>query len=138
MVYLRKVSYSMQPYGNFTYPIARICSLLGLPLSKELRASVDKYRYQPSKLLYRYVSWTCYTSFLEVFFSFLAIFMILCLIFAVFLYTSGKRTPECIVVSSEPFGTNPDTMFYDAFALSWMTFTTMVSLLNIGITYIVF
>ena len=113
----------------FTYPIGRVCSLLGLPLSKELRASVDKYRYQPSRLLYRYVSWTFYNSFFEVFFSFLIIFMLLCLIFAVFLYATGKRKPECIVVSGEPFGTNPDTMFNDAFALSWMTFTTVVRLL---------
>ncbi|KAL7507628.1 hypothetical protein ACHAXN_004774 [Cyclotella atomus] len=113
------------PYGRFTYPLAVISHVFGLQLSKQLRQNTDKHLYKPSKHLYAYVSWTFYHSFLEVFFSFLAIFVVLCVIFALFLLWAANRAPECIVVSGEQFGTNPDTKFYDAFALSWTTFTTV-------------
>jgi hypothetical protein len=115
----------MKPYGRFTYPVAVISRILGLQLSKEMRQNADKHLYKPSKRLYAYVGWTFHSSFLEVFFSFLAIFVVLCVIFALFLLWAANRAPECIVVSGEEFGTNPDTKFYDAFALSWTTFTTV-------------
>jgi hypothetical protein len=116
---------TLKPYGRFTYPLAVISHVFGLQLSKQLRQNTDKHLYKPSKHLYAYVSWTFYHSFLEVFFSFLAIFVVLCVIFALFLLWAANRAPECIVVSGEQFGTNPDTKFYDAFALSWTTFTTV-------------
>jgi hypothetical protein len=52
---------------------------------------------------------------------------VLCVLFGALLLAAGNRAPECIVVSGEKFGTQPDTKFYDAFALSWTTFTTVVS-----------
>lgn len=114
-----------KPYGFMTYPIAVVARCLGLNLGRRLQQNVDSHLYKPSKLLYRYISWTFYSSFLNVFFSFLFIFVVMCLIFGGFLLDAGNKAPECIVVSGEEFGTNPDTKFYDAFALSWTTFTTV-------------
>lgn len=57
--------------------------------------------------------------------SFLLIFIVLCLAFAGLFMLCGEAQPECIIVSGEHFGTNPNTKFGDAFALSWTTFTTV-------------
>ena len=114
-----------QPYGVCTYPITVFSHMLGLELGKDLQEDVEGHLYRPSKTLYRYISWTFYSNFLEVFFSFLVIFIVLCVIFALFLFSAGNKNPECIVISGEMFGAQPYTKFYDAFALSWTTFTTV-------------
>lgn len=59
--------------------------------------------------------------------TFLAIFMFINLLFAVFLMLSGDHWPKCIIVSGEHFDVSEGTSFSDAFALSWTTFTTVVS-----------
>ena len=56
------------------------------------------------------------------------IYFVLMLVFAVFLWLAGRQYPACIVTSGSPFGDNSSkdsTMFSDAFALSWTTFTTV-------------
>jgi hypothetical protein len=40
---------------------------------------------------------------------------------------AGDAEPNCIMMAGEPYGTTPDTKFSDAFALSWTTFSTVVS-----------
>ena len=86
---------------------------------------VDAHLYRPSKYLYKYLNWTFHASFSAVFLSFLVIFISLCLIFAGLYELVGNWKPNCIIVSGEDFGTNPNSKFSDAFALSWTTFTTV-------------
>jgi len=78
-----------------------------------------------SRFLTKYINWTFYSTFAAVFISFLAIFIICCLVFAALFVAAGNQRPECIRVSSEKFGSNPRTVFSDAFSLSWTTFTTV-------------
>jgi len=86
---------------------------------------VDTHLYKPSKPLAYYINWTFYASFTAVFFSFLVIFFLFCLLFAGFFALAGHMYPDCIVVSGAPYGTNPESKFSDAFAMSWTTFTTV-------------
>eukprot|EP01082_Thalassiosira_pseudonana_P005368 g4885.t1.1.5e174189.1.5e1746aa g4885 g4885.t1 contig18:143832-145698(-) len=86
---------------------------------------VDNHLYQPSNRLYRYINWTFHAGFAAVFMSFLFIYFFLVILFGGFLYAAGVDDPECIMSSGEHFGANPKTMFNDAFALSWTTFTTV-------------
>jgi hypothetical protein len=110
-----------KPYGILTIPINLITiHILGI------RIGDRENGYKPQKFVYKYLCWTFYSSFLAVFVSFLAIFLLLCLVFAGFLFLAGNSAPECIQVSTQDFGTNPETRFNDAFALSWTTFTTVV------------
>jgi len=102
---------------------ARFFRSFGIELGKN--EDVDAHLYRPSKYLYKYLNWTFHASFSAVFLSFLVIFIILCLIFAGLYELVGNWKPNCIIVSGEDFGTNPNSKFTDAFALSWTTFTTV-------------
>jgi len=90
---------------------------------------VDNNVYRPSTSLYRYIDWTFTATFTSVFVSFLMIYLVLCVLFGALLLWAGNAEPDCIVASGEPFGKseNPNTAWSDAFALSWTTFTTVVS-----------
>lgn len=96
-----------------------------------MKGDVENNHYRPSSWLFRYINWTFYASFLAVFTSFTIWFMSFCLFFGILLKWAGDKNPECIVVSGQHYGTNPDTKFSDAFALSWTTFTTV----GYGMTY---
>ena len=108
---------------------SKFCRSFGIELGKH--EDVDSHLYKPSKGLATYLNWTFYASFSAVFFSFLVIFIVLCLIFAGLYALVGEIQPDCIVVSGSEFGTNPNTKFRDAVALSWTTFTTVVSICDI-------
>mmetsp|Transcript_8269 Transcript_8269/g.15478 ORF Transcript_8269/g.15478 Transcript_8269/m.15478 type:complete len:546 (-) Transcript_8269:135-1772(-) len=101
---------------------SRLCASFGIELNLN---NVDTHLYRPSKPLAVYINWTFYASFTAVFFSFLVIFFVLCLLFAGFLALAGHFHPDCMVVSGDPYGTNPASKFSDAFAMSWTTFTTV-------------
>lgn len=103
--------------------VHRFCKSFGVELTKN--PDVDSHLYKPSKPLARYINWTFYASFFPVFLSFLGIFVVLSLLFAVLFLVAGEIQPDCIVVSGNNYGDNPDTKFGDAFALSWTTFTTV-------------
>jgi len=103
--------------------IYRLCRSFGVELSR--LEDVDSHLYKPSKFLSSYLNWTFHANFPAVFFSFLAIFIVLCLLFAGLLLAAGEMHPDCIVVSGKDYGTNPSTKFGDSFALSWTTFTTV-------------
>ena len=89
--------------------------------------NVDSNVYKPGKHLYGYIHWTFTASFMSVFLSFLLIFSAFNVAFGGLLMLAGNREPNCIMMAGEPFGTTPNTKFSDAFALSWTTFTTVVS-----------
>jgi hypothetical protein len=88
---------------------------------------VDVNVYKPSQLLYSYIHWTFAASFTSVFLSFLFIYSAFNIVFGGLLMIAGDAEPNCIMMAGEPFGTTPHTRFSDAFALSWTTFTTVVS-----------
>jgi hypothetical protein len=88
---------------------------------------VDANVYKPSQFLYRYIHWTFAASFTSVFLSFLFIYFSFTLTFGGLLMIAGDAEPNCIMMAGEPFGTTPHTKFSDAFALSWTTFSTVVS-----------
>ena len=56
--------------------------------------------------------------------TFMLIYMAFMLIFACFLWIAGNAQPACIVAAGEN-DTDDATLFSDAFALSWTTFTTV-------------
>lgn len=60
--------------------------------------------------------------------TFFFIYFAIMLLFAVLFLIAGKAHPACIVVAGTPFGDNMSedfTLFNDAFALSYTTFTTV-------------
>mmetsp|Transcript_29439 Transcript_29439/g.62539 ORF Transcript_29439/g.62539 Transcript_29439/m.62539 type:complete len:553 (-) Transcript_29439:137-1795(-) len=103
--------------------MGRFCRSFGIKLMEH--EDVDSHLYRPSKSLAGYITWTFYASFSAVFLSFLVIFIVFSLVFAGFYALAGEFVPECIVVSGMPYGSNPESKFGDAFALSWTTFTTV-------------
>eukprot|EP00804_Cyclotella_cryptica_P010372 CCRYP_012260-RA/>CCRYP_012260-RA protein AED:0.11 eAED:0.11 QI:278/1/1/1/0.8/0.5/6/2287/335 len=86
---------------------------------------VDTHLYRPSNLLYRYIDWTFHVGFTAVFLTFLIIYFSITIFFGVLLLAAGIAQPECITTGGAHFGTNPYTLFNDAFHLSWTTFTTV-------------
>ena len=92
------------------------------------RHNPDAHNYRPSQVLFNYINWTFTGTWTEVIITFMIIYFVLMVIFAVFLFLAGRQYPACIVTSGSPFGDNSSkdsTMFSDAFALSWTTFTTV-------------
>ena len=85
---------------------------------------------QPNMLVIQYLNWTFRSSFLSVFFSAAVAFFSLTLLFSILIYLSGLNQPDCINVNGVAFGEN-STNFMDAYALSWTTFSTVVSLRNV-------
>ena len=81
-----------------------------------------------SGMLIPYLHWSFNASFFTVFISMLVYFILLVLIFTGFIILAATLKPTCITPNS---GTN----FADAYALSWMTFTTVVSF--IGILFVI-
>ncbi len=82
--------------------------------------------YRPSTFLYHYILWTFHASYTSVTLTFLLIYVIVNLVSGGLLYVAGSAEPYCITASGEYFGAHPQTKFSDAFALSWMTLTTVV------------
>ncbi|KAL3757018.1 hypothetical protein ACHAWU_005504 [Discostella pseudostelligera] len=87
--------------------------------------------YRPSTFLYHYILWTFHASYTSVTLTFLLIYVIVNLVSGGLLYVAGSAEPYCITASGEYFGAHPQTKFSDAFALSWMTLTTV----GYGMTY---
>jgi len=86
--------------------------------------SPDEYSYSPNQLIVTYINWTFASTFPTVLFSFILVFLIMCLIFALFIKIAGDANPECIILAGEPFDESSST-FSDSFHLSWTTFTTV-------------
>jgi hypothetical protein len=86
---------------------------------------VDTHLYRPSNFLYLYIDWTFTASFTAVFLTFLVYYFLITLFFGLILMVVGTSQPECITTGGDHFGTNPLTMFNDAYELSWTTFTTV-------------
>jgi hypothetical protein len=88
-----------------------------------------KKSYDPTQLALgfnNYVHWTYKTSFLRVFASLTAFFLTFVTIFAILIYIVGLLQPKCVYVGSY-FFRQGGSYFIDAFAISWTTFSTVVS-----------
>lgn len=74
----------------------------------------------------RYVHWSFQTSFQQLVYSLIAIFYVLTLLWGLAIYGVGKYQPNCIYVGDLNFETGGGH-FIDAYAISWTTFSTVVS-----------
>jgi len=81
--------------------------------------------FVPSKAVVAYLNWTSKSAFISVFISFLVGFIAAVMAFSIFLKLAGNQYPGCIVVADDQFGSVSSSEFYDAFSLSWTTFTTV-------------
>jgi hypothetical protein len=70
----------------------------------------------------KYLHWTFRSSFMAVFLSAAVAFIVLTIIFALFIWGLGRANPTCI--GGVDFESD---YFTDAYALSWTTFSTVVS-----------
>jgi len=78
----------------------------------------------PNRVLVGYLSWSFRTSFSILFLSLSIGFFALIIIFAFIMMILGSNFPTC----SQPNFNEANTPFADAYALSWTTFTTVVSI----------
>ena len=76
-----------------------------------------------NRMIAAYLSWSFRASFFVLFLSLNIGFFSLILIFTFLMMLLGQSYPECY----EPTYNEVDTPFADAYALSWTTFTTVVS-----------
>jgi hypothetical protein len=74
----------------------------------------------------RYVHWSFQTSFQQLVYSLVVIFYLLTCLWAVAIYGVGHYQPNCIYVGDLDFET-AGSHFIDAYAVSWTTFSTVVS-----------
>jgi hypothetical protein len=85
------------------------------------------FGFQPNRVVVSYLFWAFRSSFLALFLSATAWFFIYTVCFAIIIYIIGRRTPECITVAGGNFDREGGPYFMDAYALSWTTFSTVVS-----------
>ena len=78
----------------------------------------------PTRGLVGYLSWSFRTSFAVLFLSLSIGFFLLVTIFSLILMALGYIYPTCF----QPVFNEAGTAFADAYALSWTTFTTVVSM----------
>jgi len=87
--------------------------------------SPDEYSYSPNQLVLAYINASFRANFITVVMSFTLLYLIMCLIFAVFIMIAGDANPNCIRIGGTEYGTETSTTFSDSFHLSWTTFTTV-------------
>lgn len=94
--------------------------------------------FAPNSLVTKYLHWTFRRSFLAVFFSAAVGFFGLTLCFGLLIFWMGQSRPECVHVNGETFsnytGSTSYRDFGDAYALSWTSFSTVVSAWKAGVT----
>lgn len=76
-------------------------------------------------IIMQYLNWAFRSSFTAVILSATAAFFMLTILFALVIIGMGMRRPDCIYVNGEDF--SKGGAFLDAYALSWTTFSTVVS-----------
>ena len=84
------------------------------------------FGFQPNARVVAYLNWAFRSSFLAVILSACFAFFFWTLLFAVVLMVLGYLRPDCLHVNGQEFGTT-GADFLDAYALSWTTFSTVVS-----------
>jgi len=87
-----------------------------------------KIGINPNQQLAMYLHWMFRVNFLFLFCAMCVMFFVLVVFFAALIIIAGELDPECVRIGEAPYG-EVDSEFADAFALSWTTFSTVVSLL---------
>ena len=80
----------------------------------------------PNQQLAMYLHWMFRVNFLFLFCVMCVMFFVLVMFFAALIIIAGELDNECVRIGGAPFG-EVDSEFADAFALSWTTFSTVVS-----------
>lgn len=78
-------------------------------------------------MVIRYLNWAFRSAFPVVLLSGAVVFFSLTIVFAILIYIVGLRKPNCVHVNGEDFDDPGAASFLDAYALSWTTFSTVVS-----------
>ena len=81
------------------------------------------FSFEPHRALVTYLSWSFRTSFSVLMLTLIVWFLGLIVMFTFLLMLIGKFEPQCF----QPNFNQANTPFADAYALSWTTFTTVVS-----------
>ena len=84
----------------------------------------------PNIVVIRYLNWAFRHSFTVVVISMAGLFFVWTAFFAAIIYAIGMQKPNCIHVNGIDFGANETSAgerVLDAYALSWTTFSTVVS-----------
>jgi hypothetical protein len=81
---------------------------------------------RPNMSIVQYLNWAFRSSFLAVVLSATAAFFVFTIFFALIILGIGLYRPDCVHVNGQDFGTT-GANFLDAYALSWTTFSTVVS-----------
>ena len=109
-------------------------------LQKSLRRRVyegldfETPEYNPSVASMKYVNWTFTVTSPILFLHILFFYLVFTFLFALLLLWVGKVYPKCITVDGAPLSDSPNALA-DSFALSWTTFSTVVSTLRLSIMY---
>lgn len=110
---------------------SRLSGLVGFTTSDEEDDACHCCGFAPNSLVTRYLHWTFRNSFGTVFVTFSLGFFGLTLLFAFILLAAGYQEPKCVNVNGQNFSGYEGGSFYkdfgDAYALSWTTFSTVVS-----------
>lgn len=99
------------------------CGLLGRSSGRSGGMTIG---INPNQQLAMYLHWMFRVNFLFLFCVMCVMFFVLVMVFAALIIIAGELDEECVRIGGEPFGT-VDSEFADAFALSWTTFSTVVS-----------
>jgi hypothetical protein len=109
-----------QGYNTWLYWLS--CGLFG-GARRQLRRTIG---ISPNQQLGMYLHWMFRVNFLFLFCVMCIMFFVWVMVFAALIIMAGTMDPQCVRVGGEPFGES-DSQFADAFALSWTTFSTVVS-----------
>jgi hypothetical protein len=109
-----------QGYNTWLYWLS--CGLFG-GARRQLRRTIG---ISPNQQLGMYLHWMFRVNFLFLFCAMCIMFFVWVMVFAALIIIAGTMDPQCVRVGGEPFGES-DSEFADAFALSWTTFSTVVS-----------
>ena len=99
------------------------CGLLGRSSGRSGGMTIG---INPNQQLAMYLHWMFRVNFLFLFCVMCVMFFVLVMVFAALIIIAGELDEECVRIGGEPFGA-VDSEFADAFALSWTTFSTVVS-----------
>jgi hypothetical protein len=107
----------------------RLTSIRERSIEQEISYDPNKFGFFHQLGFAGYVRWTYTTSFWRVFLSLTLIFYTLVTFFAILIYAVGVIQPQCLYVGTlDTNFTSAGGYFIDAFAISWTTFSTVVSI----------
>jgi hypothetical protein len=99
--------------------------------SYDEKGCCDQIGCSPNQWVIRYLHWAFRNGFFVVLLSGMLVFFTLTIGFALIILALGLQKPNCVHVNGVDFDTT-GAHFMDAYALSWTTFSTVVSTTRVG------